>query len=337
MPSSDIWRAPRLLVLADGAALPGVEAAEILSGGYFSADTFRIRAALNGTLAAWAATTAASVDVQFALDLIGGYTSLLQGQVDNLGIDPIAGTLTLEGRDLSAVLIEARTQETFANQTSSDIATALAVRHGLAADVQATMTPAGRFWELEHDSLTLDTGTRAMTEWDLLATLAGWEGFDLWVNGGALHFRPPDPAAAPTLLSVSDFVALRLYRALTFAGDISVTVKSWHSRLGAGCSETAQTQRGSGDVRDYVFVVPNLTPDAALLLAQRKLDELTRHELLLRGEMPGELSLSPRGLIQLIGSNSAFDRVWRVDAVERHLSMRDGFTQTVTAHASTTE
>ncbi len=335
LPPSNAWRAPRLLVLADGVPLAGVEAAEVLSGGYFSADMFRVRAALTGGIGGWAATTAAAIDVQIALSPVGGFVSLLQGQVDTIGLDPVAAELTLEGRDLSALLIEARTQEIFANQTASEIATTLAGRHGLAADVQTTSTPVGRFWELEHDSLTLDAGTRATTEWDLLATLAGWEGFDLWVSQGALHFRPPEIGIAPMLLTPEDFVALRLDRALTFAGDINVTVKSWHSRLGSMCVASAGTERG-GVVRDYVFVVPNLTPDAAQTLAQRKLDEISRHELLLRGEMPGELTLSPRMMIQLVGTNSIFDRVWQVDAVDRHLSMRDGFTQTVTARASST-
>ena len=46
-------------------------------------------------------------------------------------------------------------------------------------------------------------GTRATTEWDLLATLAGWEGFDVWVSGTTLHFRPPDTLTPPPVLSAA--------------------------------------------------------------------------------------------------------------------------------------
>jgi hypothetical protein len=341
LPLSSLWRAPRLLVLANGAPLTTATEASVTSFGGFAGTLWQVRAALAGDAALWAASTDVDVDVQVALDPIGGFVSLVQGSADYIGIDPIAGTLTLEGRDRSAALIEARTQETFANRTSSEIAQLLAARHGLAADVQATTTPVGRFWELEHDTLTLDAHARATTEWDLLATLAGWEGFDLWVSGSTLHFRPPDTVAPPIVLAAAataggapDFTALRLDRALSFAGDIVVTVKSWHSRLGSGTVQTAQTARGAGTSRDYVFVVPNLTPDAALLLAQRKLAELASHELVIRGEMPGELALSPRAAVQLIGTGTMFDTVFRIDEIERRISMRRGFSQLLQARTA---
>ncbi len=327
-------------MLADGLPLAAATEATVISTGGFSADFFRVRAALAGDAAIWAARTSVAIDVQMALDPFGGFVSLLQGSADAIGIDPLAGMLTIEGRDLAAALIEARTQETFANQTASDIATLLAGRHNLMPDVQPTTTPVGRYWELEHDSLTLNTGARATTEWDLLAVLAGWEGFDLWVSGTTLHFRAPGTLAPPLVLSAAatmagpaDFAALRLDRALSFAGDIIVTVKSWHSRLGIGCVQSARTERGAASVQEYVFVVPNLTPDAAALLAQRRLQEITGHELLLRAEMPGELMLSPRMSFQLVGTGTLFDCVWRIDEVERRLSMREGFSQTVRARA----
>lgn len=333
MPPNDIWRAPRLLVLADGAPLPTARAAEIEALGGFAAATFSVRAALAGDAAGWAARTGAAIEVLVALDAVGGFASLVQGAADCITLDPIAGTLTIDGRDAAAALIEARTQETFANRTASEIATMLAARHGLGADVQATATPAGRYWELEHDSLTLDAGARATTEWDLLAMLAGWEGFDLWVAGGALHFRAPD-ALLPPLLTAQDFATLRLSRALAFAGDIRVTVKSWHSRAGSGTVQVAETARGAASVQDYVFVVPNLTAAAALTLAERRLAEIAQQELRLAAEMPGELLLAPRGFFRLIGTGTLYDTLWRIDAVERRISPREGFVQTLRASAA---
>lgn len=338
---SDTWRAPRLRVLAGGVPMARATEASVISLGGFSAGFFRVRAALAGDAAAWAASGSLAIDVQVALGPLGGFASLVQGNADVVGIDPITGTLTIEGRDYAALLIEARTQETFANRTASEIATILAQRHNLIPDVQPTTTPVGRYWELEHDSLTLDAGGRATTEWDLLATLAGWEGFDLWVSGTTLHFRPPDTSTPPPVLSatpgatgVPDFASVRLDRALSFAGDIIVTVKSWHSRLGAGTVQTARTERDAAFAQNYVFVVPNLMPDAALLLAQRRLAELASHELVLRAEMPGELTLAPRGFFQLVGTGTLFDRVWQIDEVERRISMREGFSQHLRARAS---
>lgn len=325
-------RAPRLLVLANGAPLPRATEACVTSGGAFGADRFRVQAALAGDAALWADTAQIAVDVQISLSPAAGFVSLVQGLADSVAIDPLRGTLTLEGRDLSAALMEARTQEVFANRTASEIATILAGRHGLAADVQATTTPVGRYWELEHDSLTLNTHTRGTTEWDLLTTLAQHEGFDLSVSGGALHFRPGQ--MQPAALPLAALMSVRLERALTFAGDISVTVKSWHSRAGAGCTATARTQRGAASSRNYVFVAPNLTQDAANALAQRRLAELTAHEWQLRAEMPGELALMPRHYVQLYGSQTLFDTVYRIDEIERRLHATHGFSQTLRARAA---
>ena len=335
MPPSETWRAPRLRVLADGVPITRATEASVISTGGFCADFFQVRAALAGDAADWSAVTSVAIDVQMALDADVGFVSIVQGYADAIGIDPITGTLSIEGRDYAAQLIEARTQETFANQTSSEIATILALRHGLLPDVQPTFTPVGRYWELEYDSLTLAAGARATTEWDLLATLAGWEGFELWVSGPVLHFRPPELTIPMPVLGVADFAALRLERALAFAGDISVVVKSWHSRAGSGTTQTAATARGAGRTQDYVFVVPNLTPDAAQLLADRRLAEIAVHERLLRAEMPGELLLMPRMYFTLAGTGTLYDGIWRIEEAELRMSMREGFSQILRASSST--
>ena len=131
-------RQPRLNVLATGLPMTGAIEATVTSAGYFSADRFRVRAALQGDAGLWSAMPQIFVDVQMALSPLGGFLSLVQGYADLISIDPIDGTLLLEGRDLSSGLIEARTQETFANRTASDIATTLAGRHGLTPNVAAS-------------------------------------------------------------------------------------------------------------------------------------------------------------------------------------------------------
>ena len=95
----------------------------------------------------------------------------MQGAVDSVSIDPTLGLVRLDGRDLTGSLIEARTQETFANRTSSEIAALLAGRHNLTPRVSSTTTPVGRYYQSEHDSITLSQFSRATTEWDLLVYL----------------------------------------------------------------------------------------------------------------------------------------------------------------------
>ncbi|MDR3663155.1 MAG: hypothetical protein P4L86_22695 [Mycobacterium sp.] len=323
-------RYPRLRVLANGDLVPGVFGAEVLNNSYFAADRFQLGLALSADPtrgpAWWADRDDVLIDI--AISLGGDYVNLLHGGVDSLEIDLLGDAVRLTGRDLSAELIEARAQGTFANQTSSDVATTLAGRHGLSADVQATTTPVGRYWELEHDSLVLDGFARVTTEWDLLVTLAQYEGFGVWVQGTTLHFRAADTSATPTVLQMAELSALHLERSLTLAQGIEVTVKSWHSRAAQRTVQTASANQATGaGGTSYVYIAPNLTPDVALKLAHQRLAELTQHERVIVAEMPGELSLAPGQQILLQGTRTTFDRTYSIDSVERRLDVSRGFTQ----------
>jgi phage protein D len=341
-------RQPGLRLLANGAPVPGAIEAEILSNNHYAADRFRVTVALGSNPAApWSFSTDILLDIQFTLDGMS-WTSLLQGAVDTVEIDPIDNLLRLAGRDLTAALVESRTQETFANRTSSEIAELLASRHGLSTDVQPTTTPVGRYWQLEHDRIMLDQFSHATTEWDLLVTLAQHEGFDVWLSGTTLHFRPP--VATPSTIVVlrpvatlngpANITALRLERSLTLARDIEVTVKSWNSRQQNAFVQTARAtgpsmgKTGPGLQRKpqrYVYVVPNLTPDDALKLAQRRLAELSQHERVVVADMPGELTLAPRMQLRVEGTATDFDQVYWIDEIERRLHVTEGFTQCVRA------
>ncbi len=258
------------------------------------------------------------------------FKSLVQGAVDHVDLDMGQRLVRVEGRDLTAALIETRTQETFANQTSSEIASTLAKRHNLDAQVAPTSTPVGRYYQSEHDRITLNQFSRATTEWDLLTFLAQQEGFDVFVSGRTLFFQPASMSMPTTAVNPSHVLNLRLERALTLAQDLEVTVKSWNSRQRDAFTQTARTQgRGhvGGTPQRYVYVRPNLTSDQALQFAQQKLAELSRHERLVNITMPGELSITPRSFVSIEGTGTDFDRIYHVDAIERVLHVESGFIQ----------
>ena len=351
MPSNELpapaLRQPRLLVLANGEAVDSAIAAIVVSNNHYAADRFTVTVALGDTpAAAWASSDDLLIAVQFSMDGGMSWRELVQGNVDQLDLDPIRRVVTLCGRDLTARLIEARTREAFANRTASEIAEELAARHGLSTAVQRTTTPVGRYWLLQHDRITLDQFSRATTEWDLLVILAQFEGFDVWVAGTTLHFQPARAPTAPvvtlrpvaTPLGPANVTSLRLERSLTLARDIEVVVKSWNARQQNAFVQTARARRARRDARGrapevqrYVYVVPNLTPEEALQLAQRKLAELTLHERVILAEMPGELDLAPRMQLRLEGTFTDFDQVYWIDEIERHLHVTRGFGQTVRA------
>ena len=354
MPGSSL-RTPALSVLANGGELGGVTEARVVAVNNFGADRFTVRAALSAAdPAAWQGD---AIDLEIRIGLDGAWASLIEGAVDAIEIDPVRFTLTLTGRDYTAAFIEAKTQEAFQNQTSSQIATLLAGRHGLDAAVTGTTTPVGRYYEIEHDSITLNQFARATTEWDLLSFLARQEGFDLYVQGTTLHFEQPDGGSAqPAALTPLDCVDLGLHRALTLARDIEVTVKSWNSKQQTAFTQTARATGRGGSGRggsgrgasgggtrsgmqaqkqSYVIVRPNLTPDQALQLAQSILADLSRHERVVTLTMPGELGITPRTPIALSGTGTDFDQTYHVAEIERAVSFERGFTQRIRARNMT--
>ena len=336
---SETWRAPGVRLLVNGQAVAGVVEAEVRSNNYLAADRFSASIALGADLTAspafWSAAQGISVDLQFSLDATA-FQSVLQGLVDTVAIEPAAALVRIEGRDFTAGLIDTRTQESFSNRTSSEIATLLADRHGLVPAVTPTTTPVGRYYQDQHDRITLDQFSRATTEWDLLTYLARQEGFDVFVQGTTLYFAPAQQQSDVRILRPADCMDLRLQRSLTLARDIEVTVKSWNSR-----QQTAKAARRAGQSggqsglsqppQQYVLVRPNLTPDQALQLAQRKLAELTQLERVIEATMPGELSLTPRSVVTLAGTSTDFDQTYFVDVLERSINPHAGFVQRIRA------
>ena len=109
-PRSDL-RAPRLRVIANGQVIAGAMEAEVVSNNYFAADRFSASVALGidqwAEASFWASEPDILLDVQFSLDGGASFTSLVQGAVDRVSLDPTFRLVYLDGRDLTASLIEA--------------------------------------------------------------------------------------------------------------------------------------------------------------------------------------------------------------------------------------
>jgi phage protein D len=344
--ATSAYASPRLLITANGQIVPGVLAAEVVSNNYYAADRFNASIALGAdpemSAAYWSNESNIQVDIQFSVDNGMSYSSLLYGAVDCVSIELTSGLVHVTGRDLTASLIAARTQETFANHTASEIAALLAERHNLIPQISQTTTIVGRYYQSQHDRVTLDEFSRATTEWDLLVFLARQEGFDVYIQGQALHFQPSStPNDVALSLQPTDVIDLRLERSLILAQDVEVIVKSWNSRLNDVCTERAATTAGGSTAssrrQSYVYVRPNLTSDDALRLANQRLAEIARHQRTIEIRMPGELTLTPRSLIALDGTGTEFDQTYYVDVIERRLDTSRGFTQFVRARTTSLE
>ena len=343
--STILQRSPLARIMANGVPIPGLLEVEVVNNGYFSADRLSASFALDASPifgeAFWSSELDIVVNVLFSLNSTS-FVSLFTGRIDTVALNATKRLVHVTGRDLSAQLIEARTQETFSNRTSSEIASLLASRHGLSTNVVPTTTPVGRYYQDEHDRITLGQFSRSTTEWDLLVFLALQEGFDVAVAGTILSFCPTnDVARTPYVVTPANCIDLKFNRNLTLARNIEVTIQTWNSRkksafwqTASGINNTASSSAAASPSVRYLFVRPNLTADQASKFALDKLHELTMHERTVEFTMPGDLSLAPNSQLRMSGTGTEFDQIYNIDVVERRLSLNDGFTQTVRAKAS---
>lgn len=328
-------RSPGTQLVVNGRVMDGVIAAGVRSTRYFGADCFELTLALGSDGRFWSDQPSIDVDLRLREDACTSYTSLIQGRVDSVHLNPVSRVVQIEGRDYSAALIDSVVSESFSNRTASEIATLLACRHGLQPIVAPTSEIVGRYYQDGYETVLLDNFCGRASEWDLLSQLAQHESYELFVSGTDLNFVPAvSSEVLYAVLSTDDVIDLRLERMLPFAGDVEVVVKTWNSREHSSDMQIASRRgyAGSGiSPRRYVLVRPNLRSDAAQQLVQRRLAELCAHGSTIDLVMPGELRLMPRSVIKLVGTGTTFDQTYRIDMVDRRLSSTRGFTQRIRA------
>jgi len=140
-----------------------------------------------------------------------------------------------------------------------------------------------------------------------------------------LNVGPP-AARTPVLLTPGSCIALGLDIATTIPS--SATVKSWNTRNKAVVTQTAGADSGGA-----TLIRPNLTSAQASNLAANHLSSLQRHATILKATIPGETALTPASPLLLSGTNSSLDQTYVIDAIIRSIDTRNGFVETIHAHA----
>jgi phage protein D len=319
-----------LNVVINDILVAGATSLELFQSGTFSADRFVLSMAFSANIGAsyYAGLSAALININVLFGAGTGST-LIVGQIDNITIDFSMQLAQLSGRDLSARLIDEEVNQSFANQTASNIATKFALAAGLIPNVFPTKTPVGQYYELAHTRTALGLHTRNATQWDLLAALAEIEAYTLFVTGTTLNFVPrPGPGAPVTLIYGQDLIGLSIDKAVSLV-NAKVRVKSWNTRL----KMAHQGEQGSGV--STTLIKPNLMPDQVTNIAAAKQAELVAQTNFLRAVMPGETTLSPQTWINLQGTGTAMDGLYIIQAIERRIDPHHGFTQIVEAYANT--
>ena len=355
-------RRPRALIRVNGGTVPGWIGWAIEHNSFFAADTFEVSFAASAlptqNNAAWFAQQR-----ELSVEILAGFPadptapqeaeldSLLIGRADDLHYDPVQGVLSLSGRDLTGLFIDARAEGQWLNTKASAIVTGLCASHGLTPLVTQTSGYAGTF-DAEGQCMTL---RGSGSEWDLICDLAKQVGFVAYLNGQALYFGPDThdsdnpyavqwtPPDAEQGSPESNAAGIEFSRELTVSPGVSVTARAaniWQGRSFESTVEVTPSVDGTetpgvAGIRDpvtYRFNQPAGTSPAQLQqYAQQQYAAIVSHEMKLSLRLPGDNSLSIRTPFKLAGTGTAFDQVYFPRSIHRSMSIDEGYVVTVDA------
>jgi hypothetical protein len=330
-------------VSINGNQILGLLRASIASTNCFSADTFSLTFAIgtSGDVAFWSIVSSGYVEVTAAISSVFGitYQALITGMIDTIHVDPSLGTVGVEGRDLSSLMVDSYRQQDFVNQTASEIVSSIAQSHNLQPFVTATSGNVGRYYSDGYTKLSLGQFSRLRSDWDLVVMLARQMNFDVFVECRSLYFQPANAFGTSLTIPVSlrDVQGDRIERNLNITRSSVVKVQSWNSQHMTAYSsdgsawDAAAAQSSSATNAPFLFSAANYTSQQVTDSAQRYATEVSRLGTVLRLNMPWDLSFSPRAMILLNDTNSLFDTTYLIDGIERHYSPVFGSKQLVRA------
>ena len=339
-------------ITVNGSPIQGLLHASIVTSNCFSSDSYTLTFAMGplplGDISFWSSLSAAYVEIGVITAYEPTPQNLISGMIDTIHVDPIQGTVAIEGRDLSSSMIDAYRQQDFVNQTASEVASAVASYHGLTPIVTATSGNVGRYYGDGYTRLSLGQFSRIRSDWDLMVELARENSFDVFVQGSSLFFQPSGSSGtAPVHIAFRDVKSIRFERTLTIPSSAQARVQSWNSQnmasydsnsAGTGGDATQDSSATSlpptASDQPFLFSGSNFTSEQVSDSAGRYAAELSRLGTLLHIEMPWDLTLSPRTDILIDETNSIFDATYTIDSVERHYSTTSGSSQIIRAIAA---
>jgi len=347
-PTSQV-RQPRGIVMVNGTRVDAWVRWSVDNNTYSEADTFQVAFALSALPAAfndafWSSTVEVFVEVLagFPADAdnytAGELTSWIYGRVDDVEYDPVSRQLHISGRDLSAILIDARTTESFQNLTASGVAKKLAARHGFTPKVVATKDLVGAYYETD----TVHVNTQR-SEWQVLTTLAAAEGYVVYVKGKDLHFEPASTATSTYELKWEppsdengaysfNGKSIIFRRALTIARGVVVEItytmpnkKGTYKITYPNKATGIKVGQSAATAQLYRFTMLGVSRQAALKRAQREHAAITKHEVKASAQLPADDLLKATSIVSVVGTGTAFDQTYYPESIVREMDISSGY------------
>lgn len=329
---------PRLGALVNGQRLSSVIEASAVSSASSDVSSFHLTCILSQEppfdALFWSSEKNVEVEI-YAGGADGETISLMQGGLDCVIMDRERKRVHISGRDLGSSFLERSSDDAFVNMTASEIATAIAARHGFASSIYRTTRIVGRPDADGKDYIALPLHSRRMSDWDILTDLARQENFDVYIISRVLYFRPATASTSSTVrISADNVVGLRLNRRPSVSQPCQVRVHTWNSWQRTSTTEEAQFAPDGGTTsssRVFNIVEPGLDSETAISIARRQLESILAQEYRVDFSVLVPVRLYPRDNIALCGTDSLFDQIYRIEMVEAQYHPSTGFRQRIHA------
>ena len=257
-------------------------------------------------------------------------TRLMFGYVDSVELRGSGSgeQVTVRGRNMTKLLIDAKTTEDFRNSTSSKIAEMIAMRHGFKTAITPTYTVVGTYFN--EDSVEI---AHEQSEWDLLNYLAEKEGFELRMRNDTLVFGSFDevvgsvaarePLAYTWGQNVMNFSVTRSPHACK---NLEIEVHSYQAGTSNQVVAKAKRQYGQAtSTHTERYYYPGLTQEQAQKKADSLLDALSRMELTGSLSVPGDQRLVADQKLALYGVGLSLSQFYYIRRATHSFDYQSGY------------
>ena len=339
---------PRVRAHINGVTIDSVTHFNIVAGGSCRSSrcdlTLRVPESAGTALWLDPAIRTVRISIFVRFDKSNEEVGLFEGIADLVEFDPIKNLARIRGRDYSAILMSSSNQEAFCNQTASEIAETIAIRHGFNTNIVKTITLVGSQSNEDHDQMLLNSYSQFTSEWDLLTHMAQIERFELYFEGSTLNFAPRSALTRGFhVLRRDDVRELRFRKSCSPAPQTSIVIKSWDTWLDQSSESTSNLEGGQtgfsaiGSIGaqpiEYVLVKPNLGEADLERLGAAYSATMSEQSLVVDIVAPGWAGLRTYDIVTLQGLFAGFDKEYLIRSARWSFSATTGFLQYVRGHA----
>jgi phage protein D len=350
LPAVPQARRPRGMVKLEGTAVDGWVSFEVDTTAYYQASTFQVVFVVS-RLPKTRNATWFFQQRKIACEILAGFQSgnmvneaelktLIYGYVDDVSFDPVAGTISVSGRDLVSVFVDTKVKKpSQKNMTAAALVSSIAGGHGILALTVPSLKMVGTSYEIDKVILSNEE-----TEWDFLVRLAKRENYALYMNGKILNFEPVSKGIVPYILQwvppntqkaspTFNGQSLSFSRNMALLGGVQVVMESFNQKQQKKFQETypKTVERTGKEPRVYQYTVPNKTPEELEKMAQAQYQAIVNHEVNLSATLPADHVLSCNQVLRVVGTGTAFDQEYRPDKIVRRMDFGQGYTMQISA------